>query len=175
MMLVYVVVQIRDNYVSFKELVKDMVVFGLHIVLGVMMGLFLLLPSILYIINYSSRMLNDTDFVFEMDVYVRIITKLFIYERGVDSFVMTYGDYTYQQFSYYIGSLGLFYIGVLFTLKDKISKLYKWVMVCIIFMMFIPVFSMMFSGYCAIPVTTVIGSILWSLTTITPSFFKKCA
>ena len=33
----------------------------------------------------------------------------------------------------------------------------------------------MFSGYSANPVTTVIGSILWSFTIITQSFLRKCA
>ena len=35
--------------------------------------------------------------------------------------------------------------------------------------------SMMFSGYCLAPITTVMGSIRQSFTTSTPSFFRKCA
>ena len=106
MAFVYVVVKIRDNYSGVKSLIKDVVVFGLHIVLGVLMGLVILLPSVLYVLNYTSRPESGFEFVFDIKVYGRMLYNLFAYNSGVSGFAMN-GDYIHQQFSYYVGSIGL--------------------------------------------------------------------
>ena len=145
MLLIYMVVSIRDNYSNLKTLFKDVVFFGLHIVLGVVMGLVILIPSVLYILNYTTRDSMEFEFVFELEVYFKMLYKLFAYETGTSMFALN-GDYVHQHFSYYIGVMGLLVVGIMFFLKDKVSKIYKWSMLGIFIMMLIPAFSMIFSG-----------------------------
>lgn len=145
MVFVYIVVKIRDDYKGINKLIKDVFNFGLHIVLGVFMGLFILLPTVLYIINYSVRINGNVEYVFKFEVYVKMVYRLFVHESGVLTFVTT-GDYVHQQFNYYIGSMGLFYLILMFFLKDRVSRIYKWSMLVIVVMMIIPAFSMIFSG-----------------------------
>lgn len=142
---VYVVIQIRDNYSTFKNLLKKIVSFGLHIVLGVLMSMAILLPSVLYILNYSNRTGEEIVFVFNLNVYFKMIYKLFVYESGVSVFGMM-GDYVYHQFSYYVGIMGMAILMLLFFMKDRVSKIYKRSLMVIGFMMIIPLFSMIFSG-----------------------------
>lgn len=144
MVLVYGVVIIRDNYLGVKMLVKDIFVLGLNIVLGVLMGLIIFVPSFLYILNYSSRNDSFIEIVYDLDVYVAMIYKLFVYESGINSFRL--GDYVHYQFNYYIGAVGLFLLLLMFTMKDRISRVYKYSLLGVLFMMAIPVFSMVFSG-----------------------------
>jgi len=145
MVLVYIVVQIRDSYAGFKKLVKDVVVFGLHILLSVILGMFILLPSVLYILNFSVRNGGSFEFIFDFTVYFKMLYRLFVYEAGTTTFALN-GDYVHMQFSYYVGVMGLFMLGLLFLMKDRTSKIYKWTIISFIIMMVIPVISMLFSG-----------------------------
>lgn len=150
MLLTYIVVCVRDNYRGFKILIKDAFVFGLHIVMGVAMGLVALVPSVLYIIGYSIRDGGEILAFFPYQVYFRMISKLFIIEAGPWNFFAGEGDiakYEYTHFNYYIGIIGLVILSFLFHMKDRISKVYKWVIVGIIGMMIFPVFSSIISGY----------------------------
>lgn len=149
MLFVYIVIIIRDEYRGFGNLVKKAFCFGLHIVLGVIMGLFLLLPCVLYIINYSTRMINDFEVVFKLDVYMKMIYRLFVFESGTINLAETMaleGFYHQSHFSYYVGFLGLYLISFLFMLKDRTSKIYKWSIIVIVIMMCIPIFSMIYSA-----------------------------
>lgn len=149
MLFAYIVVRIRDCYTSLKNLFKDVIIFGLHIILGVFMGLIVLLPSALYILNYSVRDIVNFQVLFDLEIYLKMLYKLFVYESGVDALVIAmHGDNSYMQnhFSLYIGSFNLFILGILFFMKDRTSRIYKWTLGIILCMMLIPVFSMIFSG-----------------------------
>lgn len=145
MIIVYTIIMIRDDYKNFKDLFKKVFVFGLHIILSVVLSAFVLLPSILYILNYSVRTVSSFEFVFDIGVYYKMVYKLFVYETGVTSFAFD-GDYIQKQFSYYIGILGLFMLGLLFLMKDRTSKIYKYSLTCTFVAMLIPAVSMLFSG-----------------------------
>ena len=144
MVFVFLVVKIRDNYSSFKNLVKDVLVFGIHLVLGVMMGLVVFLPSMLYILNYSVRNTSDFHVLFDLDVYFRMLYKLFVYESGTTTFIM--GNYMQHNFNYYIGAFGLLILGIMFVMKDRDSKVYKYSLLVVASLMCIPLCSMIFSG-----------------------------
>ncbi len=145
----YVVSFIRDNYFNFKKLLKEIFVFGLHIVLGVVMGLFILLPSILYILNYTSRDYSDFKLFYYPHFYFKLIYHLFVYETGVTSLNLNSPDggvYFDRHYSYYIGIFNLVVLSFLFFMKDKASKVYKWSLGVILVFMIFPIFSMIFSG-----------------------------
>ncbi len=145
----YIVISIRDNYINIKKLIKDSFMFGCHIVLSVVMGMFILLPSVLYIINYTSRNVVKFDWFYEINVYFKMIYKMFVYESGVDNLktgMMYTGTYANSQYSFYVGILGMYILLMLFYLKDRTSKIYKLVLVSILVMAIFPIFSMIFSG-----------------------------
>ncbi len=145
----YIVISIRDNYVNIKKLIKDSFVFGCHIVLSVFMGMFILLPSIMYILKYTTRNAFEFEFLYDINVYLKMIYKFFVYESGVDNLqlgIMYTGTYANSQYSFYVGILGMYILFMLFYLKDKASKIYKWVLVLIFVMAIFPIFSMIFSG-----------------------------
>ena len=149
MLFVYVVSQIRDDYKGIKDLLKKIILFGVHIVLGVVMGLVVLLPSVLYIVKYSSRNTSNFEFLFNVDVYMKMIYRLFVYEPGSINLAQSMaldGSYHQNHFSYYIGLLSLYIVSFIFVLKDRTSKIYKTTIFIILIMMCIPVFSMLFSG-----------------------------
>jgi len=146
MMFTFIVVKIRDNYSGVVNLLKTSISFGLHIVLGVCMGMFILVPSILYIINYSVRNTEQFQLVFDLEVYFRMIYKLFVLDKGVMAFSFGEKSYIQYHFSIYIGFMGLFLLSLLFTMKDRVSKIYKRVLCGVGVMMVIPIFSMIFSG-----------------------------
>lgn len=149
MMIVYIVVRIRDDYKGFKYLVKDVIYFGLNIILGVIMGMFILLPSVLYIMNYSARNGSEFSLFFEIEVYFKFINKLFIYEAGNIGLLKGELDpslYYQVHFSYYIGIIGLFVLSLLFFKNDKASKIYKKALLGLFIAMLLPITSMIFSG-----------------------------
>lgn len=143
--LVFIVVKIRDDYVSLKKLLKDVVVLGLNLALGVLMSLFLFLPSVLYIFNYGSRTGNVFENSFTLENYLRMISKVFIYETGTTTFMMS-GGYIKGNFNVYVGTYGLTLLVAMFFIKDRTCKIYKYSLLCVIAMMVIPAFSMLFSG-----------------------------
>lgn len=145
----YIVITIRDNYVNIKKLIKDAFVFGCHIILSVIMSMFILLPSVMYILKYTSRNNFEFSFFYDINVYLKMIYKVFVYESGVNNLqngMMYTGTYANSQYSFYIGVLGLYILLMLFFLKDRVSKIYKWTLVSIVIMMMFPIFSMIFSG-----------------------------
>lgn len=150
MVLVFVVVKVRDDYKGLKMLAKDVVLLGLNMVLGVIMGFVLFVPSVLYILNYSVRNNAWYMWLFDVDMYVNMVRKLFVYDPG--AFTFNSGSYVLYQFNYYIGVVGIFLLVLLFTMKDRVSRIYKWSLCCVLVLMIIPVFSMIFSGV-AIPYT----------------------
>lgn len=145
MAFVFIVVKIRDDYVSFKKLVKEVIVFGLQLALGVLMAFAVFLPSVLYILNYGSRTGEVADTMFNFSDYLRMLSKLFMYETGVTTFMMS-GGYIKGSFNLYIGTYNLIVLAIMFTMKDRNSKIYKYTLLCVSVMMVIPLFSMIFSG-----------------------------
>lgn len=148
MLIVYIIKQIKDNYSGFKVLVKESFVFGLHIVLSVFMGLFILLPSVLYILNNTFRDNSDFQIFFDLEIYFRMICKLFVYEPGAVGLVAGAGNfmhYMQNHYSYCIGISGLFCLSLLFHMKDRVSKIYKWVIIILVLSMIMPITSMILS------------------------------
>lgn len=149
MLLDYIVISIRDNYVNIKKLIKDAFVFGCHIILAVAMSMLILLPSVMYILKYTTRNGFEFSFFYDINVYLKMIYKVFVYESGVDNLqsgMMYTGTYANSQYSFYVGILGIYILLMLFLLKDRVSKVYKWTLVSIFIMMIFPMFSMIFSG-----------------------------
>lgn len=149
MVFVYIVIKIRDDYKGVKDLIKNVICFGLHIVLGVLMSLVILLPSVLYIVKYSTRDESSFEFLFDLQIYMKMIYRLFVYESGtvnLAEIMVQDGIYYQSHFSYYLGLLGLYIISFLFVMKDRTSRIYKWSIVVAVCMMFIPAFSMLYSG-----------------------------
>lgn len=149
MLFVYIVLLIRDNYENMKKLIKDVFVFGCHIILSVFMGMVILLPSILYILNYSPRDTSNFEFLFDFNIYFKMISKMFVYETGSLNFIDGVGDlapYIQNHFSYYIGIIGIFVLSLLFHLKDRTSKIYKWTLGIIGVFAIFPIFSSVFTG-----------------------------
>lgn len=149
MLFAYLIVKIRDNYKGIKNLIKETFGFGLHIVLGVVMGLVILLPSVLYIVKYSTRNQSSFEYLFDFNVYMKMIYRLFVFESGpvnLAEIMAQDGVYHQSHFSYYIGLFGLYLISFLFIMKDRTSRIYKWSIIILLIMMCIPVFSMIYSG-----------------------------
>lgn len=145
----FIVVSIRDNYKDIKSLAKDVLVFCAHIILSVFMGMVILLPSVLYILNYSPRDITNLEILFDFNIYFKMISKMFVYETGTLNFIDGVGDlsaYVQNHFSYYIGLIGIFVLSLLFYLKDRTSRIYKWTLGVVGVFAIFPIFSSIFTG-----------------------------
>lgn len=145
----FIVVSIRDNYKGIRNLTKDVFIFCTHIILSVLMGMVILVPSVLYILKYSPRDTTNLEILFDFNIYFKMICKMFVYEAGPLNFVDGVGDltpYIQNHFSYYIGLIGMFVLSLLFHMKDRTSKVYKWTLGLVVLFAVFPIFSSIFTG-----------------------------
>ena len=114
--------------------------------IGVMMGALMLLPSAHFILNNTYRMeMTHHFFQFPIEQYVRLIEKLFSPQIPVGFFGLR-NNYITEHLSLFMTMTGLIVCLSVFSLKDKVSNIYKVVLVLQLPMLTLPFISMAFSG-----------------------------
>jgi hypothetical protein len=152
----YIVESLKKTPFRFgKFLVDGMAFLGL-ILLGVAMSAVYFIPTVQFILEDTYRGTGDFNGwivnigsweleLFKPEVYIRILAKTFTEQRAA-GFVGFLDDYRYEHVSLYITVVGLTLMSYVFFMKDKISWIYKGVIVASLVMMFFPFFSYVLSG-----------------------------
>jgi len=126
------------------------------ILLGVAVSGIYLFPTVQFILEETYRGTGNFDgwFVhigswtlelFQPEIYIRMLAKTFTEQRA-SGFVGFLDQYMYEHVSLYITVIGLAFMSYVFFMRDKISWIYKGVLLLIPVMMFFPFFSYVFSG-----------------------------
>lgn len=138
-----------------KFLLDGMAFLGL-ILLGVALSAVYFLPTVQFILEDTYR--GTSEFIgwtvkiwkwevelFKPEVYIRILAKTFTEQRAA-GFVGFLDDYRYEHTSLYITVIGLAIMSYVIFMKDKVSWIYKGVMLVSTIMMIFPFFSFVMSG-----------------------------
>jgi len=152
----------QPNFRFFRFILDGIMFLGL-ILLGVLMSTVILYPSILYILEETYRPENTFDAwtvtigsfdlkLFKPTIYIRIFAKLFVEQKpiGFYGFENHYGQ---EHISLFISVVGLVYMNYVYFMRDKISRVYKVAILLSFIMMFLPIFSYVFSGTTDVPYT----------------------
>ncbi|MCL2521785.1 MAG: YfhO family protein [Erysipelotrichales bacterium] len=130
----------------FKRSFIDGTNFIILTLIGVMMGALVLLPSAHFILNNTYRMeMSHHFFRFPIEQYVRLLEKLFSPQIPVGFFGLR-NNYITEHLSFFMTMTGLIVCLSVFSLKDKVSNIYKVVLILQIPMLTLPFVSMAFSG-----------------------------
>lgn len=154
---------------KFFIFVKELCLFVLLLLLGVLMSAIIAYPAITFILEETYRATStfegwvvyeglnvlgheiDVTF-FQPEVYIRMLAKMFVEQRPVGFYGFT-NSYALEHISLYISVIGLAYMNYVLFMKDRISRIYKVaILVALIFMWF-PLFSYIFSGTLDMPYT----------------------
>ena len=133
------------------------------ILLGVLMSAVIAYPSIIFILEetyrntgtFHSWVVNIFGYdlkLFEPNIYIRMLAKIFVEQKPI-GFYGFENSYATEHFSLYISIIGFVYMNYIFFMRDKISRLYKIVIVIGILFMILPLFSYIFSGTLDAPYT----------------------
>ena len=152
----YLLEYFKAGKTRFLKFIKDGVVFFLLLLLGVLMGAIILLPSINFILEEAYRSTGAFDAwiinigsyelqLFQPNIYIRYLAKIFTEQRGI-GFYGFEGQYWLEHVSLYITIIGFAYMSQIFFMKDRISRIYKVTFIIILIFMIFPLFSYVFSG-----------------------------
>jgi hypothetical protein len=152
----------RSNFKFFRFLLDGMIFLGL-ILLGVLMSMVILYPSILFILEETYRPENTFNAwivpigtynlkLFQPTIYIRMLAKIFVEQKpiGFYGFENHYGQ---EHMSLFITIVGIVYMNYIFFMRDKIARIYKALIFLGIIMMILPIFSFVFSGTTDVPYT----------------------
>ncbi len=141
---------------KFFRFIKDGLIFLGLLILGVLMGTVILLPSITFILeetyrsssNFNSWVINIGSYelkLFQPAIYIRYLAKIVAEQKPI-GFYGFENDYGLEHISLYITVIGFVYMSYIFFMKDRIARVYKIsFLIALIFMIF-PLFSYLFSG-----------------------------
>ncbi len=140
----------------FLHFLRDGMIFLFLLVLGVGMSLVILYPSVLFILEdtyrstgrFNAWIINIGNFelkLFQPEIYIRFLAKMFAEQRPIGFYGFAQ-DYTKEHVSLYITMTGLSLMSYVVFMKDRISKIYKALIVFGIILMIFPLFSYVFSG-----------------------------
>lgn len=139
---------VYDSYINRtkpKIFVKNILITVLHILLGVALASFLVIPSITYIIKYSQFIKEDKQFpfIFQIDKYFYLILSVFkISLKGTLNYGAT--DYVNHEGLLYFGLFSLLFLVIVFQ-KEKYKR-YRIPIYIELILLFFPIFSMILTG-----------------------------
>jgi len=152
----YMLEYFKYEKIKLWKFIKDGVIFFLLLILGVLMGAIILLPSINFILeetyrgtaNFNAWIINIGSYelkLFQPNIYIRYLAKIFTEQRGI-GFYGFENDYGLEHVSLYITIIGFAYMSQVLFMKDRISRVYKVTFLIILIFMVFPLFSYVFSG-----------------------------
>ncbi len=117
------------------------------IIIGLMMSLVVLLPSVKYILNETYRSSGEQElWAFSARHYFTIWTNYFFANDPFCLMIRDAGDYVKEHVSFYMTIFGLIFFVYFFTLKGKSNNRMKFWIILFNILFIFPVFSMIFSG-----------------------------
>ncbi len=154
--IMFIVEYLKRQDFKFWRFILDGAVFLGLLVLGIVMSLGILYPSVLFIIEDTYRYTGTFNpwiidifgyelKLFKPDIYIRFLAKMFSEQRPI-GFYGFMQDYTKEHTSLYITMTGLSIMSYVYFLRDRISKIYKVLIPLGLVLMFFPLFSYVFSG-----------------------------
>jgi len=152
----YIVQTLKTTPFRVGKFLSDGMAFLGLILLGVAMSAVYFLPTVQFIledtyrgtsefIGWTVKIWNWEVELFKPEIYIRILAKTFTEQRAA-GFVGFLDDYRYEHTSLYITVIGLALMSYVIFLKDKVSWIYKGVMLVFTVMMIFPFFSFVMSG-----------------------------
>lgn len=152
----YLLEYFKAGKTKFFKFMKDGIIFFILLLLGVLMGAIILLPSINFILEEAYRSTGAFDAwiinigsyelkLFQPNIYIRYLAKIFTEQRGI-GFYGFEGQYWLEHVSLYITIIGFAYMNQIFFMKDRVSRIYKVAFLIILIFMIFPLFSYVFSG-----------------------------
>lgn len=156
MAIMFVIQTLKTSPFRFGKFLTDGLAFLGLILLGVGMSAVYFLPTVQFIledtyrgtsefIGWTVKIWNWEVELFKPEIYIRILAKTFTEQRAA-GFVGFLDDYRYEHTSLYITVIGLAIMSYVIFMKDKVSWIYKGVMVVFTIMMIFPFFSYVMSG-----------------------------
>ncbi|MDD4183813.1 MAG: YfhO family protein [Candidatus Izemoplasmatales bacterium] len=154
--IMFIVEYIKRNDFKFWRFLLDGAIFLGLMVLGLVMSLWILYPSVLFILEDTYRATGSFNpwvvdifglelKLFKPEIYIRFLAKMFSEQRPI-GFYGFMQDYTKEHVSLYITMTGLSMMFYVYFMKGKISNIYKIIIPIGLILMFFPVFSYVFSG-----------------------------
>ncbi|MDD3126361.1 MAG: YfhO family protein [Candidatus Izemoplasmatales bacterium] len=158
MSVLYVIEALKKPNSNIWVFLRDGLAFLGLILLGVAMSCVMLVPTVQFIMESTERSAgaawqwavtigewNLT--LFKPEIYIRILTKAFTAQRSVGFLgFLGPGYYGYEHVSLYISLVGITIMSYVFFMRDRISWIYKTVIIAFSIMMIFPFFSYIFSG-----------------------------
>ncbi len=159
----FIIEYIKEDNFKILKFIKDGMIFMFLILLGVLMSAVIAYPSIIFILEetyrntgtFHSWVVNIFGYdlkLFEPNIYIRMLAKIFVEQKPI-GFYGFENSYATEHFSLYISIIGFVYMNYVFFMRDKISRLYKIVIIIGILFMILPLFSYVFSGTLDAPYT----------------------
>ncbi|NLZ62015.1 MAG: YfhO family protein [Acholeplasmataceae bacterium] len=154
--IMFIVEYFKRKDFNFWRLLLDGVIFLGLMILGLIMSLGILYPSILFILEDTYRSIGTFDpwvvnvfglelELFKPEIYIRFLAKMFSEQRPI-AFYGFMQDYTKEHVSLYITMTGLTLMSYVYFMKDRISNIYKALIPIGLILMLFPIFSYVFSG-----------------------------
>lgn len=148
---------------NFWKLLKEGIIFLFLLLLGVVMSLVILYPSILYILEdtyrpegfFDSWVITIGSFelkLFQPTIYIRLLAKIFTEQKGI-GFYGFENNYGQEHVSLFITVIGFAYMNYIFFMKGRIARVYKILIPISLLLIFFPIFSFVFSGTTDSPYT----------------------
>jgi hypothetical protein len=156
MSILFIIESVKKTPFRFGRFLVDGMAFLGLILLGVALSGVYLLPTVQFILEDTYRGTGNFDAwvveigsweleLFQPEIYIRMLAKTFTEQRAA-GFVGFLDQYMYEHVSLYITVIGLAFMSYVFFMRDKISWIYKVVLILIPITMFFPFFSYVFSG-----------------------------
>ena len=153
--IMFIVEYFKRKDFNFWRLLLDGVIFLGLMILGLIMSLGILYPSILFILEDTYRSIGTFDpwvvnvfglelELFKPEIYIRFLAKMFSEQRPI-AFYGFMQDYTKEHVSLYITMTGLTLMSYVYFMKDRISNIYKVLIPIGLILMLFPIFSYVFS------------------------------
>jgi len=153
----------KEPNFNFWKLLKEGIIFLSLLLIGVVMSLVILYPSILYILEdtyrpdgyFDSWIVNIGSYelkLFQPTIYIRVLAKIFTEQKGI-GFYGFENNYGQEHVSLFITVIGFAYMNYIFFMKGRIARVYKILMPLSLLLIFFPIFSFVFSGTTDSPYT----------------------
>ncbi|MDD3842430.1 MAG: YfhO family protein, partial [Candidatus Izemoplasmatales bacterium] len=158
MSVLYIIEALKKARFNILIFLRDGAVFLGLILLGVAMSCVMLIPAVQFIMESTEHSagavwqwevtIGEWELtLFKPEIYIRILAKAFTAQRSVGFLgFLGPGYYGYEHVSLYISLVGITIMSYVFFMRDKISWIYKIVIVAFSIMMIFPFFSYLFSG-----------------------------
>lgn len=148
---------------NFFRFIRDGAIFLGLLLLGVVMSLVILYPSILYILEDTYRATGSFDAwvvkigsydlkLFKPTMYIRVLAKIFAEQKGI-GFYGFENNYGTEHASLFISVIGFAYMTYIYFMKGRVARVYKILIPISMIMIILPIFSYVFSGTTDAPYT----------------------